>query len=319
MFGQILTGLAQPLVLCAPTRFSDEWFSPRGRVSATAIASLANPFGGALGQLINPFLCSKPEQIPNMTLYVAIISSVATIPTMFLPSKPPTPVAPSSAGPRPTLKETLRLCTHNTNFWLLVIPFAALVGLFNCLSSILEQVLSPYGFSESDAGIAGALLIIIGLVTAAVTSPIVDRTKKYLLLIKVFVPIIAICNLAFIWAPGSRTVAAPFVILSVYGAAAFSVVPVGLEWMVEITYPGGPETSSTLCWVGGQLLGAIFIIISNALKAGEHGNPPYNMGRALIFQAVIALAATVPTMLLGVIGAKSFGRLGVDRQASITR
>ncbi|KAL8936889.1 MAG: hypothetical protein Q9216_004691, partial [Gyalolechia sp. 2 TL-2023] len=51
MSGQILIGLAQPFVLSAPTHYSSLWFSPRGRVSATAVASLANPFGGALAQL----------------------------------------------------------------------------------------------------------------------------------------------------------------------------------------------------------------------------------------------------------------------------
>ena len=48
MFGQILCGLAQPFVLAAPTRYSDMWFTERGRVGATALASLANPFGGAV-------------------------------------------------------------------------------------------------------------------------------------------------------------------------------------------------------------------------------------------------------------------------------
>jgi FLVCR family MFS transporter 7 len=73
MFGQILTGLAQPFVLSAPTRYSDMWFTNRGRVAATAIMSLANPFGGALAQLIDPFLAGKAEEIPNMVLYIAII------------------------------------------------------------------------------------------------------------------------------------------------------------------------------------------------------------------------------------------------------
>jgi FLVCR family MFS transporter 7 len=54
MFGQILTGLAQPFVLSAPTRYSDLWFTERGRVSATAVASLANPFGGAVSYSPSP-------------------------------------------------------------------------------------------------------------------------------------------------------------------------------------------------------------------------------------------------------------------------
>lgn len=45
VFGQILIGLSQPFVLAAPTRYSNLWFSDTGRVSATAVASLANPFG----------------------------------------------------------------------------------------------------------------------------------------------------------------------------------------------------------------------------------------------------------------------------------
>jgi hypothetical protein len=54
MFGQILTGLAQPFVLAAPTRYSDLWFTESGRVSATALASLANPFGAAVSLSLFP-------------------------------------------------------------------------------------------------------------------------------------------------------------------------------------------------------------------------------------------------------------------------
>lgn len=75
MFGQILIGLAQPFCLCAPTRYSDLWFSDKGRTSATAVASLANPLGAALGQLIDSEWASKPSDIPNMVLYISVIVS----------------------------------------------------------------------------------------------------------------------------------------------------------------------------------------------------------------------------------------------------
>lgn len=76
MFGQLLTGFAQPFVLSAPTRYSDLWFTNRGRIAATAVMSLANPFGGALAELIDPFWAGSPSDIPNMVLYVAIIVRV---------------------------------------------------------------------------------------------------------------------------------------------------------------------------------------------------------------------------------------------------
>lgn len=91
-------------------------------------------------------------------------------------------------------------------------------------------------------------------------------------------------------------------------------MPVGLEWLVEVTYPASPEAGSTICWAGGQLLGGVFIVISDALEAGEDGSPPRNMGRALVFMAVVAIAAVVPAMLLGVVGRVNMGRREVDKR-----
>ena len=313
MFGQILIGLAQPFVLSAPTQYSDIWFTPSGRVSATAIASLANPFGGALGQLINPFLASKASEVPNMVLYVSIISTVSSIPSFFIPSKPPTPVSPSSTHTAPGIRETINLLGKNPTFCLIFLPFAVYVGFFNSLSSLLTQIMTPYGFSETESGIAGAVLILVGLVSAAVTSPIMDRTKAYLPFIKTSVPLIALCYLAFIWAPGTRSLVAPYIILAVLGAASFSLVPVALEWLVEVTWPVGPEASSTICWTGGQLLGGIFIVLSDALKEGSEGNPPFTMGKALIFQAVVSAAVVPCAMCLGLFGKVTRRRLEVDK------
>ena len=76
MVGQILTGMAQPFVLAAPTRYSDLWFTNTGRITATAVMTLANPFGGALGQLIDPFWAGSASDIPSMVLYISIIVSM---------------------------------------------------------------------------------------------------------------------------------------------------------------------------------------------------------------------------------------------------
>lgn len=81
MFGQILIGLAQPFCLSAPTRYSDLWFSDQGRISATAVATLANPLGAALGQLIDSFWATTPKQVPDMVLYISIIVGASSIPS----------------------------------------------------------------------------------------------------------------------------------------------------------------------------------------------------------------------------------------------
>jgi len=131
-------------------------------------------------------------------------------------------------------------------------------------------------------------------------------------MIKILVPVLAASYLAFIWAPETRGLAAPYVIASLIGAASFSLVPIVLEYLVEITYPASPEVGSVLCWAGGQLLGGIFIVIMNSLKDGvaitqelEKGEsvgdrPVGNMHRALIFQAVVAIVVVPCAMVLGV-------------------
>lgn len=73
MAGEIVIGFAQPFILAAPTRYSDLWFTDRGRVAATALASLANPFGAAIGQLITPLMAQKAGDVSSMVLYISII------------------------------------------------------------------------------------------------------------------------------------------------------------------------------------------------------------------------------------------------------
>ncbi|KAI3398958.1 hypothetical protein diail_7985 [Diaporthe ilicicola] len=302
MFGQILIGFSQPFVLAAPTRYSDLWFTNRGRVAATALMSLANPFGAAIGQLIMPFWVDKASDVPNAVLYVAIIATICSLPSLFIPAKPPTPPAPSGETTKLSIPASARILSRSPEFWMLFIPYAVYVGFFNSISSLLNQMMEPYGFNDTDSGIAGAVLIVVGLVAAAITSPILDRTKSFILAIKVAIPITALCYLIFIWMPATRAIPGPYVVLAILGASSFSLVPVASELLVELTHPVSPEVTSTLAWSGGQLLGAIFIIVSDALKDGPHADPPYNMSRALIFQAVIALAIMPIPLCLGLFG-----------------
>jgi len=121
MFGQILIGFAQPFVLSAATHYSDLWFTSRGRISATALTSFANPFGAALGQLINPMIATSPEKIPDMTFWVAIIATVASLPWWFVKSRPPTPPCASAVEEKLGFKESLGVVFRNRGFLLVFV------------------------------------------------------------------------------------------------------------------------------------------------------------------------------------------------------
>lgn len=319
MAGEILIGFAQPFILAAPTRYSDLWFTDHGRVAATAVTSLANPLGGALAQLINPLLVKKASDVSRLVLYVSIIvrllvesprldlgadvaqSTVCCVPAIFVPASPPIPAGPSSSTPKLGLRKSMRAVTGSLESWFILIPFFVFVGFFNS-SSLLNQFLVPYGFTADQAGIGGAILIFVGLVVSAVSSPILDRAKAFLFTHKLTIPIIALCYLAFIWMPETRTVVGPYVVLAVLGAASFANVPVALELLIELSHPLSPEVTSTIAWAGGQLFGAIFVIISTPLTAGPDADPPNNMKNNLIFQGALAMAICPLPLFLGLFG-----------------
>lgn len=59
----------------------------------------------------------------------------------------------------------------------------------------------PYGYSDTVSGLMGAVLLLVGLVAAAITSPLYDRvlTHHLALSCKVLCPVLAACWLALIW------------------------------------------------------------------------------------------------------------------------
>jgi MFS family permease len=211
------------------------------------------------------------------------------------------------------------------------IPFATYIGLFNSLSSLINQFLQPYSFTETQAGIAGALLIVVGLVATAISSPIIDRTKSHLLALKILTPIVGLCYLTFTFAPASRSELAPYIILAVLGASSFATVPVVLEFMIEISHPISPEITSTISWTGGQVLGGILIIVSGELRAPGRSDgteddgssrPPANMYRALILQTVFAMLVVPLPLCLGLFGRKEqvlLRRVEADRAEAEAR
>src|ERR1700760_2559223 len=138
-----------------------------------------------------------------------------------------------------------------------------------------------------------------------------DRTPQFPLTITVATPLLAICYLVLIFTPGTRSVVAPYIILSLLGASSFILVPVALEFLADITHPVSPEVTSVLGWAGGQLLGGVFIIIMSALRdpdgLDEKNYPPGNMTRALIFQGILACLFCILPFGIGV---KQFGTDG---------
>jgi hypothetical protein len=184
-----------------------------------------------------------------------------------------------------------------------MLPFAIYVALFNSTVTLINQAILPYGATETEAGIAGGILIGAGLVGAAIVSPLNDKFKWHLWTVRTLFPISAAMYIALIWAPASSLGIWPtYMVSAILGASSFSLSPVILELLAETTYPYSPEVSSTISWLGGQIFGLVFIVAQSALTAGPSADPPYNMTNSLILGAVVSGVFLPFPLALGLFG-----------------
>ncbi|RKP14538.1 major facilitator superfamily domain-containing protein [Piptocephalis cylindrospora] len=297
MASQCIAALGQPFFLNAPTKFAASWFTDRGRGTANTIATLSNPIGIAVGQLIVPALAPTSEDFPTMLLVTAVIATASCIPLPLISSMPPSPpqieVLEStysnnrlSRGLRHLLPG-LEIAIRSPGFLALWFVFSSCVGTFSALTSLLNNILTPYGYSADISGIFGAVIIVGGLIGAAALAILIDRVPRHILILRVITPISAASFIGFIFAVKPDATIGLGIVSFLIGISTFSLLPIGLELGVECTYPAPEGTVSSLLWMGGQAFSAIYQVIMNALRWGPDKNPPGGMRDAIIFSAVV--------------------------------
>ncbi|EGO00078.1 hypothetical protein SERLA73DRAFT_180488 [Serpula lacrymans var. lacrymans S7.3] len=290
--GQLFSAIAQPIFQVLGPIYSEKWFDLRGRTTATMIIAVANPVGGALGQVLSPSVGTARQSI----LVLAIISTAVTPAVFLINSSPATP--PTHAGSQKPQEMTSLLramvgfkCppeAHMTlreriDFMIVIIIFGVLAGMANTFSILSAQYMEPAGYSADVSGYMGATLLLSGLVASIISAPLFDRvlTHQLALTVKILVPIVAGCWLSLIWAVTPNNTAALFVIMALIGCCSITMLPVGLELGCELTR--NADGSSALLWCSCNLFAIIFILVEGALRDGPDANPPYNMHKAFIF------------------------------------
>ncbi|EYC35710.1 hypothetical protein Y032_0995g3339 [Ancylostoma ceylanicum] len=195
------------------------------------------------------------------------LSAVTVFFALFVTrSKPPTPVAASrdSEIEVPPFWEGVKTCFRSKTYWVLAICLGGGVGLFNALYNNLQPSLCVMGYSPSFDGGMGTLLIMSGLVGAAISGLYVDKTGEFEKTMKISFLLagIAACSLAIsINYEGMEG----WVVASIFlfGAFGFAIYPIGLEMGVEATFPVAEATSTGLIIMIGQIQGVVYVILTN--------------------------------------------------------
>ncbi|KAI9320014.1 major facilitator superfamily domain-containing protein [Dichotomocladium elegans] len=295
-FQKVICAFGQPFLLNSATPYAALWFSPDGRGSATTISGLTNAVGLAVASLVIPLLVTNPDEMWIGLLFQAVFTTATAIPSFFIPRKPKTPPsysADTTDHRRMPFGQSLRLLFTNYNFVIVWFAFGVLCGLFSSITSLMPQILTPYGISVDDASYATVAFIIAGIAGAVVSGLVVDKFGIFKSMLKICTPLVGFMYLAMLFVVKENNYAPIVVICALMGFFSFALLPVGLELSVESSYPISESISSPLLWLCSQVVGLITLIGMDALR-DNHGDPPGNMHRSLI----LATCISMPIMLL---------------------
>nr|XP_039324348.1 solute carrier family 49 member A3 isoform X1 [Saimiri boliviensis boliviensis] len=294
MGGQSLCALAQTLVIFSPAKLAALWFPEHQRATANMLATMSNPLGILVANVLSPALVKKGEDIPLMLGVYAIPAGVACLlsTTCLWESVPPTP---PSAGAASSTSEKfldgLKLLVRNKAYVILAVCFGGGIGIFSSFSALLEQILCASGYSSGFSGLCGALFIVFGILGALALGLYVDRTKHFTEATKISLCLTSLACVAFALVSRLQgqtlTLATTCSLLGLFG---FSVAPVATELAVECSFPVGEGAAAGLVFVLGQAEGMLIMMVMTALTVRRsepsfstcvHGEDPLDWTAAL--------------------------------------
>jgi MFS family permease len=253
---------AQPFLMNAWTKAGANWFGMRERTTAVGLIILANLIGTALGTLLPPIMVQSMS-IPQVQLtfgYAAAASALLFL--IFAGDKPKTAPCPPEMAERSLMLEGLVNALKQRGFWLYVIIWFLGMGIFNGITTWVEGIIRPRGFTELDAGTLGAMLILGGLVGAVLIPIFSDRTGKRI----IFLRIGMVCAIpGLVGVTFAQTPLLLFFSAFLFGFFFISTSPIGMQYIAEVTYPTPEGTSNGLIQLFGQL-SVVFVYIMEALK-----------------------------------------------------
>ena len=289
LIAQIGIAIGQPFILNAVTKVAARWFPLNERATASGLGSLAIYVGILVGLALTPFLTLQVG-IARLLMIYGVGASIAGVVFLAIAGEhPATPPGPPEQEERALMLDGLKQIVRKRDFqWLLLIFFIGL-GIFNSVTTWIEDIVRPRGFSITEAGIAGGLMILGGVIGALVLPGLSDRYRQR-------VPFIVIALAGAI--PGlagvtfASTLGLLYLAAFVFGFFLLSSGPIGFQYGAEIGRPTPEGTSNGLLLLMGQISGIAFIIGMDSFKVPATGSMTPSLVALIVLMGVALLLAT---------------------------
>lgn len=256
VIAQIGIALGQPFVLNAVTKVGVRWFPLHERATQAGIGVLAQFVGIIVAMAATPYLFKTYGMEIMLMIYGIATLAGAVIFLIFNRECPATPPCPQGHDKRIAVFAGLKhIFKQRDMIYLLIIFFIAL-GIFNAVTTWIEQIIRPRGFDITQAGITGALMMFGGILGAVILPVFSDKLRKR----KVFMVLTSICIMPCLI---GLTFAGNYMLLLAssltFGFFLMGCGPISYQYSAEICYPAPEATSQGLLVLVGQISGIIFI------------------------------------------------------------
>ena len=284
VIAQIGIAIGQPFVMNAVTKVGVRWFPLHERATQAGLSVLAQFVGIIIAMVLTPPLFKMYGMEKMLMIYGIVTLAGAVIFILFNREHPPTPPCPPGHDERIAVFAGLKHILKQKDMIYLIIVFFIALGIFNAITTWIEQIVSPRGFTIAEAGIVGALMMIGGIIGASILPVLSDKLRKR----KLFMVIGAIGAIPGI--VGMTYAGSYWLLLAsgfVFGFFLLSAAPICYQYGAEICYPAPEATSEGLLLLAGQISGIIFIFGMDILTAASASKTP----AMLVFMALMIVSA----------------------------
>jgi sugar phosphate permease len=258
---QIGIAIGQPFILNAVTKVAARWFPLEERATAAGLGSLAIYVGIVTGLALTPFLTARLG-LEQMLLVYGIAAVVAGLAFFALArERPPTPPCPPEQEARSLVFMGLRDAVRQPSFRILMAILFVGLGVLNSVPAWIEDIVRPRGFTSTEAGLVGGLMVAAGILGALVLPTLSDRLRRRVPVILLALAGATLGLIGVTYATGYGLLIASAVTL---GFFLLSAGPIAFQYGAEITYPAPEGTTNGLLLLMGQVSGILFVLAMDA-------------------------------------------------------
>lgn len=147
----------------------------------------------------------------------------------------------------------------NKSYLLLCSAYTLLYGVYTSLGAVVAAITEPYGFKSVDNAIFGGIFIFSGVAGSFILGIALDKTSKYKMMIMgTSFGAILFIGLSFFTLPSMSTTL--FAINLVFvGFCVIPIIPIGLSFAVELTFPVPEAMSNGMMILPSQIFGSALV------------------------------------------------------------